>query len=189
MKKTGLKFCEVSGCDRGQASPFRTRREVNRYLGGRTIQCLICGRGFRRLAFHLSAKHDITADEYKRRFGLPWTRGLSSARSRANSGWTEERRVKARKLARESQFFKYAHPSARREPPEFVKVETPKHLGPHAAGFGKQFETLVHALFSQGLTHNAIAKALNVHRTTVSRRTKQWRTGLLARSSRSATTR
>jgi hypothetical protein len=189
MKETQLEFSQVSGSNRSQASPFRTRREVNRYLGGRTIQCLICGRHFRRLAFHLVAKHDIPADEYRMRFGLPWTRGLSSAQSRANSGWTEERRTKARGLARESQFFTYAHPSARREPPEYVKVETPKHLGPHTAGFGKQFDTLVHALFSQGWTHDAIAMALDVHRTTVSRRTKQWRTGLSVRSTRSTTTR
>jgi len=117
----------------------------------------------------------MTTDEYKRRFGLPWTRGLTSAQSRTNSGWTEARRLKARELARQSQFFKYAHPSARREPPEFVKVEMPKHLGAHAVGLGKQFDLLVRALVSQGLTHDAIATLLDVHRTTVNRRTRRWR--------------
>jgi ROS/MUCR transcriptional regulator protein len=154
---------------------FRTRRQVNRYFGGRTIQCLICGKRFSRLSFHLAAKHGITTDEYKSRFGLPWTRGLTSAQSHANSGWTEARRATAGKLARESQFFKYAHPAARREAPEFLKVETLKNLGPNARGFGKQFDSRVRVLFSQGLTDAAIAKALAVNRMTVNRRTKQWR--------------
>jgi hypothetical protein len=155
--------------------PFRTRQEVNRYFGGRTIQCLICGKRFGRLNYHLAAKHAMTADEYKSRFGLPWTRGLTSARSHANSGWTEARRAKAIKLARESQFFRYAHPSTRREVPQFLKVEMPKHLGPRAVGFGKEFDSLVRTLNSRGFTSDAIAKMLDVHRTTVNRRIKQWR--------------
>jgi hypothetical protein len=154
---------------------FRTRQEVDRYFGGRTIQCLICGKRFGRLCCHLSAKHAMTADEYKSRFGLPWTRGLTSAQSHANSGWTEARRAKATKLARESQFFKYAHPSTRREEPEFLKVELPKRLGSYAVGLGEEFDSLVRALYSQGLTNDAIAKVLDVHRTTINRRTKRWR--------------
>ena len=155
--------------------PFRTRQQVNRYLGGRTIQCLICGKRFGRLSFHLAAKHDMTTDDYRSRFGLPWTRGLTSARSRANSGWTEARKAEASKLARKSQFFKHAHPSMRRDLPEFLKRETQKNLGPNAAGFGKRFESRVRALFAQGLTDAVIAKALNVNRMTVNRRTKAWR--------------
>lgn len=155
--------------------PFRTRQEVNRYFGDETIQCLICGKRFGRLCYHLAAKHAMTADEYKSRFGLPWTRGLTSAQSHANSGWTEARRAKATKLAREGQFFKYAHPSTRREMPEFLKVEIPKHLGPHAVRFGKEFDSLVRTLYSRGLTSDSIAKVLGVHRTTVNRRIKRWR--------------
>ncbi len=49
-------------------SRFETRREVDRYFGGKTIRCLLCGQRFRRLAFHLAAKHGITADDYKARF-------------------------------------------------------------------------------------------------------------------------
>jgi hypothetical protein len=60
---------------------FTTRREIERYFGGDTIECLICGRHFKRLHTHLAAKHGMAVDEYKRRFGLPWTRGLISATS------------------------------------------------------------------------------------------------------------
>jgi predicted transcriptional regulator len=81
---------------------FKTRREIELYFRGDTIECLMCGRHFKRLQMHLAAKHGVAADEYKSRFGLPWTRGLTSAASLANSGWTGERKAKARKLARKS---------------------------------------------------------------------------------------
>jgi predicted transcriptional regulator len=88
-------------------SAFRTRRHIERYFSGDTIECLICGRHFKRLQTHLAAKHGVAADDYKRRFGLPWTRGLTSAASLANSGWTDERKAKARRLARRSRFFSW----------------------------------------------------------------------------------
>jgi hypothetical protein len=58
---------------------FKTRREVERYLSGDTIECLICGRHFKRLHRHLAAKHNLSADHYKKQFGLAWTHGLTSA--------------------------------------------------------------------------------------------------------------
>ncbi len=155
--------------------PFRTRRQVERYFRGKTIKCLLCGKRFGRLSFHLAAKHGVTTDEYKDRFGLPWSRGLTSALSRARSGWNEARRAKASRLARRSQFFKFAHPATRREAVPFLKVEAARNLGPNAAGFGKGFEMRVRVLFGKGLTDAAIAKALDVNRTTVNQRTKRWR--------------
>lgn len=155
---------------------FRTRREVDRYFGGRTIKCLICGRRFGRLAYHLAAKHNLTTDDYKGRFGLPWTRGLTSSPSHANSGWTKARRLEASKLARTSRFFELAHRGQRRrEPAPFLKAEVMQHLGDLAIGFGKQFDSRVWALHRKGLTDGAIARILNVNRTTVNRRTKVWR--------------
>jgi ROS/MUCR transcriptional regulator protein len=108
-------------------SAFRTRRAIERYFSGDTIECLICGRHFKRLQTHLAAKHGMAADDYKRRFGLPWTRGLTSAASLANSGWTDERKAKARKLARRSRFFKLAHLTPRRELAPFLKAEAVEH--------------------------------------------------------------
>ena len=158
-----------------EVAPFRTRREVERYFSGKTIECLLCGRRYRRLSFHLAAKHGTNTDEYKSRFGLPWVRGLTSALSHANSGWTNARKAKASKLAQTTRFFKLAHPVPRRETAAFLKLEAVKHLGGHAAGFGAQFEKRVRRLFAKGLTDAAIAQVLSVTRTTVNRRTKHWR--------------
>lgn len=155
--------------------PFRTRREVERYFSGRTIKCLLCGKRFGRLSFHLAAKHAVTTDEYKRRFGLPWSRGLISAHSRANSGWNDNRRAKARRLALRSKFFTFAHPAPRRGVAPFLKAEAVKNLGANATGFGEEFESRVKVLLRRGFTDAAIADALDVNRMTVNLRTRLWR--------------
>jgi ROS/MUCR transcriptional regulator protein len=94
--------------------PIQTRRHADRYYGGKTIQCLLCKKRFGRLASHLAAKHHITSDEYRITFGLPWTRGLTSAASHANSGWTKRRRAEASKAAKRRRIFDLAHRSRQR---------------------------------------------------------------------------
>jgi hypothetical protein len=154
---------------------FRTRREVERYFNGKTIQCLLCGTRFKRLSFHLAARHAMTTDDYKSQFELPWTRGLTSAPSHDNSGWSDDRKAKASMLARTTRFFKLAHTGSRRQVAPFLKIEAEKNLGPHSAGFGEAFESRVRGLFAKGFTDAVIAQALDVNRNTVNRRTKYWR--------------
>jgi hypothetical protein len=155
--------------------PFRTRLEVDRYFSGKTIKCLLCGRRFGRLSLHLAAKHELTTDQYKAQFGLPWTRGLSSAASHANSGWSRKRKKEAARLARKTRFFKFARQRSRRQVAPFLQTETSEHLGAYASGFGKRFESRVRALFRRGLIDKEIANVLGVNRMTVNRRTKHWR--------------
>jgi ROS/MUCR transcriptional regulator protein len=59
--------------------------EVDDYLSGNTITCLLCHKRFQRLDHHLRLRHDITADAYRECFGIPRTRSLTSAASRARS--------------------------------------------------------------------------------------------------------
>jgi hypothetical protein len=156
---------------------FKTRRDIERYFSGDTIECLICGRHFKRLQTHLAAKHGMTADDYKSRFGLPWTRGLTSATSLANAGWTEERKAKARKVVQKSQFFKLAHLTPRRERAPFLKAEAIEHLGVNPKPYGEKFDLRVRALADKGLSIRAIARVLKVAHSTVLERTKRWRKG------------
>jgi ribosomal protein S11 len=116
-------------------------------------------RHFKRLHTHLAAKHGVTVEEFKRRFGLPWTRGLTSAASLANSGWTEERKAKARKVA---QFFRLAHLTARRELALFLKTQAIENLGVNAKAFGEEFDARVRVLADKGLSVRAIARVLEV---------------------------
>jgi len=158
-----------------RSRPFQTRRQVEQYLSGETIKCLVCNQQFRRLGTHLAAKHGLSVDKYRSKFGLPWTRGLTSKASRLSSSWTEERKAKARELALKSKFFKLAHSGLRRQFAPFLKAEAIEHLGNHAIGFGKAFEQRVRILFNKGLTDSAIAMRLHVGRSTVTCCTTVWR--------------
>ena len=86
----------------------------------------------------------------------------------ASSGWTDERKAKARKLARKNRFFERAHLTRRRAPAPSLKAEAIQNLGKHAVGFGRAFERRV-------LTDAAIARALDVGRATVTYRSMHWR--------------
>lgn len=55
---------------------FRTMEEVDEYLSGSRIECLICGGMYRSLAPHLWHAHGTTARDYKITYGIPVTRGL-----------------------------------------------------------------------------------------------------------------
>ena len=61
-----------------------SKEEIDAYFSGDTIVCLLCGKKYKRLAIHLPAIHGKTENEYKGMFGLPWSRGLTSATSRQN---------------------------------------------------------------------------------------------------------
>jgi hypothetical protein len=67
-------------------TPFQTLAEIDEYLSGNTIECLICAESFQRLNSHLQRVHNIAPDDYRRRFGIPFGRSLTSAPSRAKTG-------------------------------------------------------------------------------------------------------
>lgn len=154
---------------------FKTRQEIERYFGEKTIQCLLCGARFRRLGTHLAAKHGVSVDEYRRRFGLPWSRGLTSEASRLASGWTEARKAKARRLARASRFFEYPRPTPRREGAAYLKAQALQNLGIDPRTLSADFERKVRLLFDKGLSDRVVAKILDVGASTVNRRTKHCR--------------
>lgn len=62
--------------------PFESIKEVREYLSGDKIVCLLCGRSFRTLGLHLRKIHDMTPDEYRERYNIPWTYGLACAENR-----------------------------------------------------------------------------------------------------------
>jgi predicted transcriptional regulator len=64
-------------------TPFRTPEAVDSYLSGETVVCLICGEHKSSLPLHLYNAHDISPDDYRRRFGIPLTRALLAAPARA----------------------------------------------------------------------------------------------------------
>lgn len=85
--------------------PFDSPQEVYDYLNGvgeyeapdGRIVCLLCGKNYRALGAHLSRIHEVDVDEYRKRYGLPWTVGVASpdcrerygaaTRDRIDNGW------------------------------------------------------------------------------------------------------
>lgn len=58
---------------------FEAREAVDEYLNADRIVCLLCGNDFRSLEPHLSRAHEMSADEYREKYGLPYRRGLCCA--------------------------------------------------------------------------------------------------------------
>ncbi|MBI4030178.1 MAG: MucR family transcriptional regulator [Proteobacteria bacterium] len=59
---------------------FSTKEEVNAYFDEEKLLCLYCGNRYEALFKHLQISHDITPDEYRKEFGLPWRIGLAGTR-------------------------------------------------------------------------------------------------------------
>jgi hypothetical protein len=58
---------------------FVAKQEIDQYFSSPDgIQCLLCGRIYGSLNGHLQIVHRTSHEEYRRRYGLPWRRGLVS---------------------------------------------------------------------------------------------------------------
>lgn len=55
---------------------FTCMEEVEDYLTGEKIVCLLCGKLYRQLAPHTKRIHNLEAADYKEMFGIPQKRGL-----------------------------------------------------------------------------------------------------------------
>lgn len=70
-----------------------TEKEIEDYFSGDKIECLLCGRSFKRLARHLPNIHSVTEDDFRVMYGLPWRRGLTSEASHARYGAVAKKRA------------------------------------------------------------------------------------------------
>lgn len=58
---------------------FTNKDEIDKYFSNPDgIQCLLCGRYFENLSVHLRIGHDISHEQYRDWYGLPWRKGLVS---------------------------------------------------------------------------------------------------------------
>lgn len=103
---------------------FRTKTEIDDYLAGNKVQCLICGKLFKALPQHLEKTHDITADDYREQYGLPWRRGLCGIEtSKKLSKNMFARRKKGFRPPIEDAWKKAVRAKKRQDQPFFVKVK------------------------------------------------------------------
>lgn len=66
-------------------TPFQTMEEVDNYLSGDTVECLLCGKRFESIHSSHLRWHGISHAEYRKRFGLPANRSLIGASVRARN--------------------------------------------------------------------------------------------------------
>src|SRR6266478_9509433 len=59
-----------------------TLAEIREYRDGDRIECLECRKSFGRLTHTHLLIHEMTADDYRAKHGIPWTWSLTSATSR-----------------------------------------------------------------------------------------------------------
>jgi hypothetical protein len=73
---------------------FKTKAEVEKYLSGDKLTCLICGEEKKSLGSHLFHKHKgIGIDDYKIMFGLPHSRGLVASLTASKQAESLKRRI------------------------------------------------------------------------------------------------
>lgn len=65
---------------------FQSMDEVDEYLKGEKLQCLVCGNSYRGLQQHVNHRHELSAREYCLRFGIPVSRGLWGDETRRSVG-------------------------------------------------------------------------------------------------------
>ena len=74
---------------------FTSREAVDEYLSGAKLECLECSKLFKGLAPHLLAAHRMSVADYKTKYGIPQTRGLSGSGAREGRSAAAKRRVQA----------------------------------------------------------------------------------------------
>lgn len=107
---------------------FETREQVEKYFSGDKIECLLCGRTMKKLGAHLIRIHGVSDDQYKARYGLPWSRGLvcNETFDRYSKAITEapERVAHMKRLAAEYQHLVVG--ASHRSMPPYMKTEAAK---------------------------------------------------------------
>lgn len=111
---------------------FTCRTEVDEYFSGEKIQCLLCGYLYRGSAPHLLKKHNMTDDEYREHYGLPYKRGLVGTKTRFLHSENTKRRFQENK----EQWLEYLgrakavqekNGNPQRKKPKFWKAERTKY--------------------------------------------------------------
>lgn len=71
---------------------FKDYDEYKQYFVGDRIICLLCGKNYRALGIHLQVCHELSVDDYKKKYGILWGKSLICNETRViHSHNTKER--------------------------------------------------------------------------------------------------
>lgn len=123
---------------------FETRDDLDAYFDGDKITCLMCGLTFRQLEPHLKAVHYMSTDDYRERYGIPYTRGLCcSEKSQSASDYMKQyfddnpEQVAFRRQQVDANRHRTME-NGQRGKPEFWKTERKKFQPKDAYEFGRR---------------------------------------------------
>lgn len=112
--------------------PF-TRDEINAYLSGDRVTCMLCGKAYKKIGIHLKTIHSVEVDEYRAMYGLPWRTGLTGEETREKHSV-----IAKRMLAEHDHLLPYRHllgtGTARAKQPYLREEQTARIL----AGAGRE---------------------------------------------------
>lgn len=122
---------------------FQCREEVDEYLSGQTIVCLLCGNGFRQLDAHLKGMHKISSDEYREIYGLPFMRGLCAGeytawRSEFSKDQFEKNRDRQLRYLAQAKAVQAENGNPQRHKPRFWKNERTGYTREHFEEFARR---------------------------------------------------
>lgn len=111
---------------------FECREELDAYLSGDRITCLLCGNSYQLLETHLRTFHDMTGDEYREKYGIPYKRGLcsarmSAARSEISKELFEANRDRQLGFLEQAKAVQEKNGNPQRKKPKFWKSERTKY--------------------------------------------------------------
>ena len=86
---------------------IKSKAELEKYLSGESIQCLICGDYFSSVGAHVFNKHGVTAKDYKSEFGIPQKTGIvvKSLKKTLRDNWSKVAGMDKRKQDGEASDF------------------------------------------------------------------------------------
>jgi hypothetical protein len=76
-------------------SPFLTIDALHDYFSQSRITCLLCGRKMHVLGKHLVSVHGVTSDQYREKYGIPWSYGLCSPSAANNYSKALKKRIES----------------------------------------------------------------------------------------------
>jgi len=149
---------------------FTTRSEIDRYFSNDDgIQCLLCGRILGTLQNHLQIVHGVSHEEYRKRYGLPWRRGLVSRTVSKKHSASLIKRIKNGtfnpKPDNKAAVKKILEGNRRPDQPYItgIKAENSKTLSKRNIKYSrKDFEKVLSLMQKQKITLNEACKKYNL---------------------------
>ena len=120
----------VAGFPRADA--FSTREQIDQYFADKRITCLQCGRRFQSLEPHLRQVHQMTPDDYREMYAIPYKRGLcgvefSAIRSLRSTEMFANNEERQRAALASAKAVQAEFGNQQRHKPEFWKKERTKY--------------------------------------------------------------